>query len=189
MNEQKVQTIGELYQFLRRNMATKEELKKTEKSLVELEKAGKEQGENFAKQLRQQEKSFSGKLQKQAETTQKSFRELYCYLDKNMATKQELRKSREETDNLFTSLYGYLQENMVTKKDLKCFATKNDLGALVARIDQMAENRVTNDEFTKFKHGVYNKFDAVIGKLDELKIDDVALKSGLGRLEENVGKS
>jgi len=76
-----------------------------------------------------------------------------------------------------SELHEFLQENM---------ATKSDIGAVVARIDNIERNFVRNDVFADFRDKTYTKLDKIIGKLDARGIEDVAAESGLKRAEENI---
>lgn len=107
--------------------------------------------------------------------------ELHEFLRENMVTKTELDKGLEQqekkADKSFHELYHFLQKNM---------ATKNDVGVVATRIDNIERNFVHKDEFAGFKNGVYNKFDTVMGKLDELGTEDKMRESGLSRVEDNM---
>ena len=76
-----------------------------------------------------------------------------------------------------SELYQFLQKNM---------ATKDDIGALSIRMDDMERNYVTNESFAEFKNDVLTNFDGVFTILNELKTENTFHEGGLKRVEETV---
>ncbi len=121
----------------------------------------------------------------------KTIADLYDFMQKNMATKQELAGLKKDMTATKTQ-FDIVARNMATKEDIgvmkKDMATKDDITVLSGRIGVIESNYVREKDFAKFRDKTLTRLDDIKTVVDKLDIENKAGNKGLVRVSDNIEK-